>query len=264
MKYALKWTGVAAGMMLTMTTAQTASAAAAACRYRLSAADQVVALNAVANLMGRYSHLGHLRGEDTLEDLFAMKQPDVSWRSPSGPQGPEGMKARFRQPGEAPHGEVAGELHVHAMLSPVIEIAADGKTAKGVWDSFGPNINSASDIGTWLWTKYAVDFIKQDGAWKIWHLQVYALFNTPYDKSITTSAWERANPGLNSRPGMPVATVRAGGGAAPAGGVAAPAAGQGWSSPKDMWIYDGKTPPRGPAIPEPYCTFDPATSYGKI
>jgi hypothetical protein len=31
-----------------------------------------------------------------------------------------------------------------------------------------------------------------------------------------------------------------------------------------MWIYDGKTPPRGPAIPEPYCTFDPATSYGRL
>jgi hypothetical protein len=284
MKTALKMTTLAVGAVLAVTAGQTA-AAAAACKTRLSAADQVVALNAISNLMGRYSHLGHLRGEDTLEELFAMKTPDVSWRSPSGPQGIEGMKARFRQPGEAPRGEVPGQLHVHSMLTPVIEVAADGKTAKGVWDSFGPNISNGNDIGNWLWVKYGVDFIKEDGAWKIWHMQVYALFNTPYDKSITQSAWERANPGFNARPGAGTGAARQGGpapaGAAPAGAApragGAPAAGgqgangpamggpgQGWSAPKDMWIYDGKSAARGPYIPEPYCSFDPALSYGKI
>lgn len=272
MKQVVRAMSVAAGLLVAMGAAQTA-AAAAACRVRLGAADRVEALNAIQNLMGRYSHLGQLRGEDTLQELFAMKQPDVSWRSPSGPQGPEAMRARFRQPGEAPKDDFDGQLHVHAMLTPVIEVAADGKTAKGVWDSFGPNINNGSEIGNWLWLKYAVDFIKEEGTWKIWHLQVYAVFNTPYDKSITQSAWERANPGINSRPGAsagggPPAGARAGGGAAGGSqGAAAPAAGgtsQGWSAPKNMWIYDGKTPPQGPYIPEPYCTFDPATSYGKI
>jgi hypothetical protein len=281
MKNVWKLPAVAAGAVVALAAAQGASAAAAACKFKLSAADQVVALNSIANLMGRYAHLGHLRGENTLVDLFAMKQPDVSWRTPSGPQGPEGMKGRFLQPGEAPRGEVPGQLHVHAMFTPVIEVAADGKTAKGVWDSFGPNINSASDIGNWLWVKYGVDFIKEDGAWKIWHLQVYALFNTPFNKSITESAWERANPGM---PGTTVARAggappaagaapggapRAGGapGAAPGQGANGPAMGganQGWKQPKDSWIYDGKSAPRGPAIPEPYCTFDPASSYGNI
>lgn len=263
MNNAWKWPAVAAGALLALSAGQVAAAAASAatCKSKLSPAEQVVALNAISNLMGRYSHLGGLRGEDTLQDLFAMKQPDVSWRSPTGPQGPEAMRARFRQPGEAPRGEVPGELHIHAMFSPVIEIAGDGKTAKGVWDSFGPNINSGSEIGSWLWVKYAVDFIKEDGQWKIWHLQVYALFNTPYDKSITQSAWERANPG---RPpsAAPAGGARTGG-AAPAAPVASGPP-QNWTGPKDMWIYDGKTSPRGPYIPEPYCTFDPATSYGKL
>ena len=254
MNNALKWPAVVAGAIVTVMAGQAASAAAAACKSKLSAAEQVVALNAIANLMGRYSHLGHLRGEDTLQELFAMKQPDVSWRSPTGPQGPDAMRARFRQPGEPPRGEVPGQLHVHSRFSPVIEIAADGKTAKGVWDSFGPNINNGSEIGNWLWVKYGVDFIKEDGQWKIWHLQVYALFNTPYDKSITQSAWERANPG---RP--PSTAAARAGGPPPAAGP-----GQNWTGPKDMWVYDGKTPPRGPYITEPYCTFDPATSYGKI
>lgn len=267
MKHGLKWPVLVAGAWLAATAGQAASAASAApaaCKSKLSAADQVVALNAISNLMGRYSHLGHLRGEDTLQELFAMKQPDVSWRTPTGPQGPEAMRARFRQPGEPARPDVPGQLSVHAMFSPVIEIAADGKTAKGVWDSFGPNINNGNEVGNWLWVKYAVDFIKEDGLWKIWHLQVYALFNTPYDKSITQSAWERANPG------RPPSTAPARAAGAPAAAAPAPAAAtaggpaQAWSGPKDLWIYDGKTPPRGPYIPEPYCTFDPATSYGKL
>lgn len=253
---------LAAGVLLTAVAAQNAAAAAPAnCRVRIGAAEKVEALNAIENLMGRYSHLGGLHGEDTLESLFAMKQPDVSWRTPSGPQGPEALRARFRQPGEAPRDEIPGQLHVHAMMTPVIEVAADGRTAKGVWDSFGPNITSGSEVGNWLWVKYAVDFIREDGTWKIWHLQVYALFNTPYDRSITQSAWERANAAYPGRQGAGAARAT---GSGPEAAPAAPVLPPNWSQPKNLWIYDGKTPPRGPAIPEPYCTFDPATSYGRV
>jgi hypothetical protein len=30
--------------------------------------------------------------------------------------------------------------------------------------------------------KYACDFVKEDGEWKIWHLHVCLTFRTPYDK----------------------------------------------------------------------------------
>ena len=213
MKDAVKSMAWAAGALLAAVSAQDAAAAATACRYRIGAAEQAVALNAISNVMGRYSHLGGLYGEDTLEQLFAMKQPDVSWRSPTGPQGPEALRARFRQPGEAPRADVPGQLHVHAMLTPVIEVAADGRTAKGVWDSFGPNINSGSDIGNWLWVKYAVDFIKEDGAWKIWHMQVYALFNTPVRQ---VDHAERLGAGQPGHGGDRVRARRRAGGPAPA------------------------------------------------
>lgn len=219
-------------------------AAAAACPQTLSAADQVVALNAIQNLMGRYSHGAELRGEGALAELFAMKTEGVSWRTPVGPAGIKGMQGRFINPAEKAPGTVPGALHMHAMLTPVIEIAADGQTAKGVWDSFGPNIANGSEIGDWLWLKYGVDFVKEDGQWKIWHLQAYAIFSTPYDKSITQSAKERGGASDRAgRPGPPDAS---------------------WTGPKDMWVYDGKTAPRGPKIPEPYCTFDPKDSYGNI
>lgn len=274
-----------------------ASFAAATCKTTLNAADKVVALNEIQNLMGRYSMLGHLRGENTLRELFAMKQKDVFWKTPTGPTGPAEMEKRFVNPGEAALGEVGGQLHLHSMLSPVIEVAADGKTAQGVWDSFGPNLSNGNDVGNWLWVKYGVDFIKEDGAWKIWHLQVFGIFNTPYDKSITVSAKERAagggqgGMGAGGPPGgaAPGGAAPGGaggppggaapGGAAPGGAPGAAPGGQGangpamggpnqnWTGPEGgTWIYDGKTAVRGPNVPEPTCTYDPAKSsaiYGK-
>ncbi len=276
---------VAVGLMMS-----SSASFAATCKTTLSVADKVNALNDIQNLMGRYSHLGHLRGEGTLRDLFAMKQKDVFWKTPSGPTGPEGMEKRFVTPGESAPGEVGGQLHLHSMLTPVIEVAADGKTAQGVWDSFGPNLSNGTDVGNWLWVKYGVDFIKEDGAWKIWHMQVFAIFNTPYNKSITESAKERSAGGGAGGPpggagGPPGGSGGAGGppgggaggppgGSAPGGmgagdgtGPAMGGPGQGWSGPEGgQWIYDGKTAPRGPALPEPTCTYDAAKSsakYGK-
>jgi hypothetical protein len=65
---------------------------------------------------------------------------------------------------------------MHTNLLPVIEIAGDGKTAKGLWYSIGLNVRPAiaadgkATISThWAPEKYAVDFIKENGKWKIWH-----------------------------------------------------------------------------------------------
>ena len=61
--------------------------AAAPCKSRLSAADQIIALNAVQNLMGRYSGLSEEHGDNSvyLENLFAMKTEGVSWKIGRGP-----------------------------------------------------------------------------------------------------------------------------------------------------------------------------------
>jgi hypothetical protein len=202
-----------------------------------------------------------------------MKTPGVSWKTPNGPTGIAAMKMRFAQPMETLR---PGVLHMHTMFTPVIEIAGDGKTAKTVFDSFGPNIQGGSDEGSWLQGKYAVDFVKQDDGWKIWHLQFYPVYVTPYNKSITERAASGAAPngpppgsGSDAKPAADASAGPAPGGAAPAG--ARPAGGppgggmpnQAWSTPgKSQWIYDGKSVEQGPMIPEPYCHFDMATSYG--
>ncbi len=244
--------------------AQPAAAQSPAKCDRVGALDKVVALNAIQNLMGRYNHLGTLDGEGTMDELFALQTEGVSWKTPNGPVGIAGMRARFARPDEVP---TPGVLHMHAMLSPVIEVAGDGKTAKGVWDSFGPNIVDPNKEGGWLWVKYGVDFVKENGAWKIWHLQVYPVFNTTYHKSITETARDMAAGGREEGgPGRDPAAA----GAPPAGAVAAGAAPRrgppgsdlpGYTVTKGLWRYDGKSTPKGPYIPEPYCTFDPAKAY---
>lgn len=217
---------------------------AQSCKQILSTADRALALNQIANLMGRYAHLNLLRGESTQEELFAMQTAGVFWKTATGPVGIEAMKKRFLQSGEQAPPLKPGLMFVHAMLTPIIEIAADGKTAQGVWDSFGPLVSNADAVGDWLWVKYGVDFVKENGQWKIWHLQVFPIFNTPYNKSITQSAKERMVGGAQ-RPGGP-----------PPNGAS-----QNISGPKDpLWIYDGKSAARGPYVPEPYCTYDEAKS----
>jgi hypothetical protein len=65
---------------------------------------------------------------------------------------------------------------MHTNLTPVIEIAGDGKTAKGIWYSIGLSVTPIFETTgkttvrtVWQPEKYAVDFVKEDGKWKIWH-----------------------------------------------------------------------------------------------
>lgn len=69
------------------------------------------------------------------------------------------------------------EYVMHTQETPVIEVAGDGKTAKMLCYSIGLSVQgSIGEDGTeskrsmWMWEKYAVDFVKENGEWKIWHL----------------------------------------------------------------------------------------------
>ena len=117
-------------------------------------------------------------------------------------------------------GKRKGTMFEHPLSTPIIEVAADGKTAKATWASFGeetmgamggpppgsapagapgdapgsvlpggppggaPGSDSSENlVGMWCYGKYANDFIKVNGEWKIWHLQWIRFFRTPFDTS---------------------------------------------------------------------------------
>lgn len=83
-----------------------------------------------------------------------------------------------------------GLAYIHTLTTPVIEVAKDGKTAKGAWISPGYMTQPSQDKlrAYWHWDRYGIDFIKEDGKWKIWHFFVGREFSTPYEKSWVDSA----------------------------------------------------------------------------
>ncbi len=65
-----------------------------------------------------------------------------------------------------------GSLDVNNFTTPIIELADDMKTAKGLWYYMRGNTNyDETGIATYhQWGWVGVDFVYEDGAWKIWHM----------------------------------------------------------------------------------------------
>jgi hypothetical protein len=133
--------------------------------------------------------------------------------------------------------DFAGKFESNLLGSPVIEIAGDGKTAKGVWVSLmtvgKTHDNQDKPQAMWIWWKIGADFVKEDGEWKIWHYVKNPVYATTYDKSWMDNAISRATSG-GFGPGEPAPTGGSAPGqrATPAGGAdAATGIAQGASAP---------------------------------
>jgi len=108
---------------------------------------------------------------------------------------------------------LSGEAGFHMLTTPLIEIAEDGETAKGMWYTPGFLTMFNEKTGkwncVWMYEKYAIDFIKEHGKWKIWHFNALCDWSTPYEKSWVESSEERRlNPGgdfmmLNDKRDLP-------------------------------------------------------------
>jgi len=206
------------------------------------------ALLQIQNTMGRYAYM-HTAGMHTeCMDLFALDTPGTTVEMMWGVyEGREGIKRCYEGWHKDSDGEGKGIMHVHALSTPVIEIADDLKTAKAVWLSpgheTGPNPNTGKPEAYWAWMKYGVDFIREGREWKIWHLHVYGIFFTPYDKSWVESSLQPAF--------------------APPTFDMLPEAHRPDRAPTTNWEYkvDKKYPSDQPLLPVQYPTFDKTFSY---
>jgi hypothetical protein len=145
-------------------------------------------IHEIQNLMSRYEYLHVANMHQETTELFAQRSPGVKLENGARGiyLGIEGVR-RFYGDLSKGMGDNIGHLHLHTSTTPVIEVAGDGETAQGVWVSPGVETSPAKDGGQpsamWAWIKYGVDFIKEGGEWRIWHLHMYRLFITSYDKS---------------------------------------------------------------------------------
>jgi hypothetical protein len=206
----------------------------------------------IANMMGRYVYQHEQQRDPEFYDtMFAKKTPGVSWEvAHMGVfKGREGIKRALDAHGPKGDKPAPGTLFIHTLTSPVIEVAGDGKTAKGIWTSPGAEtvgeMKNGKPRGFWAWTKYGCDFVREDGRWRIWHYHVYRIFMTPsdtdygeeYEMKVLDAPGSEAGPGsMRMQPDGPPT----------------------YDNP-----YCSTYIPEGiPAPPEPYETFDLATSYG--
>jgi len=78
---------------------------------------------------------------------------------------------------------IEGQMMEHHLTTPVIEVAKDGKTAKGVWMSPGHEARwmDGKLSAVWVWGHYGQDFIKEEDGWKIRNHHVYIRIVTPFE-----------------------------------------------------------------------------------
>lgn len=154
----------------------------------------------IMNLMGRYQYY-HTGGQmDRIgRELFAWWLPDA--RCEYGPLGVFGAKKSlefFNAMTELFTGGQGvchpGLLEIHQITTPVVEVAGDNQTAKGMWMSTGAILmlhDEGSETGrsfTWDSGKYAVDFINTEQGWRVWHLHVCDLWRTDFDRDPVATA----------------------------------------------------------------------------
>jgi hypothetical protein len=141
----------------------------------------------IQNIMGKYAYYVMAGMTKEIGEEMFSNRPDT--RTYLGQLGYfEGPKAWLKYGAQMPaaseeesQGRRVGMMAMHCPICPVIEIAGDGKTAKGVWIGLGllamKNRETGEPEGAWEWDKYGIDFIKEDGEWKIWHHHIYRLLH---------------------------------------------------------------------------------------
>ena len=235
-------------------------------RKTISDAERALAMWQVQNVMSKHAHY-HAAGMH-LEELANIWVDE---------KGPKGDTATFASPGWIMHG-IAGvkkfygqgnqdnkvkeleqvsklypeiknspenlgvghEYAMHTNTTPIIEVAGDGKTAKGTW--YSPGIGLSARIngtevsygGTFFWEKYGADFVKENGEWKIWHCQMWYDWTPSFPESMTSSiggggmgGGAPAAGGQGGQQGGQAQGAPGGQGGAPAGGQGGAPGGQG-------------------------------------
>jgi len=158
----------------------------------------------------------------------------------------ERVSQRYPNVKNVKENEGVGSLIMHTLTTAIIEVAGDGKTAKGMWYSPGQVTEIGKDgkpMAMWMWEKYGADFAKEDGKWKLWHIHMYTDFAVTPGKNWT-------DPAVSGSPFSSGDTVE---------------------TPPEMRAditettykeWSPTTVPQFIPMPEPYNTFSETFSYG--
>lgn len=168
----------------------------------LHMADVVEDTTAIANIMGAFTFLNcykqhkrqfenwsHNEPTITLNDgkyvgYEAVKAFFVDYHEAQTRWANETMRKLFPEKlGGKSDEEIwaVGSNTVLNFTTPLIEVAFDGQTAKGMWYVYGSTteVYSTGPKAAWNFGRCAVDFVKEDGVWKIWHMTMFTDIQCP-------------------------------------------------------------------------------------
>ena len=224
---------------------------------------------AIKNLMGKYALTMLLEERTEAFDRFWSRREDVclgfndGWYAGAG-----AIKGYYRAQADRTAAESAlleklfpeklgalskekkygvGHLDNRPVSAPVVAVAADGQTAKGMWTCFGCYTAFDPQYGPqshWNWSVYAVDFAKENDNWRIWHMQYLTELDT-----LCGSDWTKPAGPAKERPEFASLAEAA----VPGPNVPA-ALHEPWSKTRTA----AKLPP----LPRAYETFSETFSYG--
>jgi hypothetical protein len=181
-------------------------------------AQLAVDIHEINNLMSLHAWYHAASMNDVELNEIWSKKDDIVWAQNSGYWiGPKAIKEYYGK--TVSRESTKGQFVWHTITTPVVEVARDRKTAKGVW--YTPGVVGGFDMGSfnWMFEKYGVDFVREDGVWKVWHMHVYTDAAWPLNGTITAgSGGGPGGPPAGGAPGAGAAGARAG--APPAGAPA--------------------------------------------
>lgn len=138
-----------------------------------------------------------------------------------------------------------GQLRAMPITTPVIELAEDGKTAKGIWHVQGSEngVTPYGPLSYWTLGFICIDFIKEGDDWKLWHVLHAVDIHNPMGENWVEPMERAVMPGFEA-----LAELKA-----PAYTI-------------ERTNFVGYTADRPftapPRLPEPYATFGETFSYG--
>jgi hypothetical protein len=136
----------------------------------------------IQKVQAKYLHLLFKRKyERVVDECFAKHVADVSVEfSDSGVYRGLASIRNLYKAFEATR-DVPGFFILHMTVNPFIEIAKDGLSARSHWLS--PGASGSDRSASWIWGPYYVDYVKENGEWRIAHTNLSPVFRNRYENS---------------------------------------------------------------------------------
>jgi len=178
---------------------------------------------AIENVFSHYMYLHNAFRDEDIKALWAKR-------------GTPGMSAQYSNVGvytryesimayHSGRPDPVGKLIFHYTTTPLILVAADRQTAKGLWiaagvesgltspehaahapgylieqnEPGGTEVHGKKVWAHWVQMKYGIDFIRQEGQWKIWHFRCFEISRARFDRNWISMAAQMQDDAANAK-----------------------------------------------------------------